>query len=160
MMGFSIPFGVFVLILVIWLLFRKGGYKRVPLDAPPGPDWVLTEERFVDPSSGESLEVWFHPSSGERAYVPLVAGRAVKLMVPRNAHERPIARVVYSGPVRAPVHKGQKIGMLKVWRGKEVVLEVPLQAGEDVGTGAIHRRAFDAATELFIGLFRAGFQRL
>ena len=97
---------------------------------------------------------------GERAYVPLVAGRAVKLMVPRNAHERPIARVVYSGPVRAPVHKGQKIGLLKVWRGKEVVLEVPLQAGEDVGAGAIHRRAFDAATELFIGLFRAGFQRL
>jgi len=40
------------------------------------------------------------------------------------------------------------------------VLEVPLQAGEDVGAGALHRRAFDAATELFIGLFRAGFQRL
>jgi hypothetical protein len=69
MIGFSIPFGVFVLIVVIWLLFRKGGYKRVPLDAPPGPDWVLTEERFVDPSSGETLDVWFHPSSGERAYV-------------------------------------------------------------------------------------------
>jgi hypothetical protein len=34
-----------------------------------GPDWVKTDERFVDPSSGETLDVWFHPGSGERAYV-------------------------------------------------------------------------------------------
>ena len=44
--------------------------------------------------------------------------------------------------------------------GNAVVLETPLQAGEDVGTGALHRRAWDAATELLIGLFRAGIQRL
>ena len=97
---------------------------------------------------------------GEQGSVPLVAGRAVKLAVPRGAREHLIARVVYSGPVRAPVHKGQKIGRLKVWRGNAVVLETPLQAGEDVGTGALHRRAWDAATELLIGLFRAGIQRL
>jgi hypothetical protein len=54
---------------VIWFAFRKGGYKRVPLDASPGPDWAPTGERFVDPTSGETLDVWFHPKSGERAYV-------------------------------------------------------------------------------------------
>jgi D-alanyl-D-alanine carboxypeptidase (penicillin-binding protein 5/6) len=37
---------------------------------------------------------------------------------------------------------------------------VPLQAAERVETGSIARRAFDAATELVIGLFRAGIQRL
>ena len=42
---------------------------------------------------------------------------AVQLMVPRGAREKIIARVVYTGPVPAPVQKGQKIGMLKVWRG-------------------------------------------
>jgi hypothetical protein len=36
---------------------------------------------------------------------------------------------------------------------------VPLQAAEDVGTGSMPQRAFDAATELVLGLFRAGFQR-
>jgi hypothetical protein len=51
------------------LLFRRGGYKRVPLDAPPGPGWTPTGERFVDPTSGETLDVWFHAGSGERAYV-------------------------------------------------------------------------------------------
>jgi serine-type D-Ala-D-Ala carboxypeptidase (penicillin-binding protein 5/6) len=68
--------------------------------------------------------------------------------------------VVYSGPVRAPVQQGQKIGMLKVWRGESVVLEVPLQAAESVDTGSMPQRAFDAATELVLDLFRAGFNRL
>jgi D-alanyl-D-alanine carboxypeptidase (penicillin-binding protein 5/6) len=49
---------------------------------------------------------------------------------------------------------------LKVWRGESLVLEVPLQAAESVGVGSISQRAFDAATELVISLFRAGFQRL
>jgi len=97
---------------------------------------------------------------GEQGSVPLVAQRAVRLMVPRGARERILARVVYSGPVPAPVQKGQKIGVLKIWRGDFMALEVPLQAAEDVGTGSMSRRAWDAATELFIGLFRAGIQKL
>jgi D-alanyl-D-alanine carboxypeptidase (penicillin-binding protein 5/6) len=97
---------------------------------------------------------------GDQSSVPLMAQRAVRLMVPRGARERVIARVVYSGPVPAPVQKGQKIGVLKVWRGDFMALEVPLQAGADVGTGTMSRRAWDAATELFIGLFRAGMQKL
>ena len=56
-------------LVLVWLLFRSGGYKRQPLDAPPGRDWTFSGERFVDPNSGEMLEVWFHPRSGERAYV-------------------------------------------------------------------------------------------
>jgi len=64
-------FGFVVLAVLVWALFRRGGYKRQPLDAPPGPDWQPTDERFVDPSSGETIAVWFHPQSGERAYVRL-----------------------------------------------------------------------------------------
>jgi D-alanyl-D-alanine carboxypeptidase (penicillin-binding protein 5/6) len=97
---------------------------------------------------------------GEQGTVPLVAARAIKLMVPRGARERIIARVVYSGPVRPPVQKGQKVGVLKVWRGDFMVLEVPLQAADTVQQGGIPRRAFDAVTELVIGLVRAGIQRL
>jgi len=97
---------------------------------------------------------------GAQGYVPLVADRAVRLMAPRGVRERVIARVVYYGPVRPPVRKGQRIGSLKVWRGDFMVLEVPLQAAESVGAGGLPRRAFDAAGELFIGLFRAGIQRL
>jgi D-alanyl-D-alanine carboxypeptidase (penicillin-binding protein 5/6) len=97
---------------------------------------------------------------GAQGSVPLTAGKEVRLMVPRGSRDKIIARVVYSGPVPAPVQQGQKIGTLKVWRGEFVVLEVPLQATESVDTGSMPRRAFDAATELVLGLFRAGFKRL
>jgi serine-type D-Ala-D-Ala carboxypeptidase (penicillin-binding protein 5/6) len=92
--------------------------------------------------------------------VPLVAGREVKLMSQRGVRERLVARVVYTGPVRPPVQKGQRIGALKVWRGDSVVLEVPLQAAEPVEQGALPRQALDAVSELLYGLFRAGIQRL
>jgi len=69
MTGFAVWCGIMALVVLAWALLRKGGYKRRPLDAPPGPDWEQTSERFVDPSSGETLSVWFHPPSGERAYV-------------------------------------------------------------------------------------------
>jgi D-alanyl-D-alanine carboxypeptidase (penicillin-binding protein 5/6) len=97
---------------------------------------------------------------GAKGHVPLVAAKEVKLMVPRGTRERIIARVVYSGPVPAPVQEGQQIGTLKVWRGDFLVLETPLQAMESVSTGSMSGRAFDAATELVLGFFRAGLQRL
>ncbi len=77
--------------------------------------------------------------------MPLVSPTPIKLLVPRAMSEKLSAKVVYSGPVAAPVQKGQRIGTLKVSRGDNVVLEVPLQAGEDVGSGSLHQRAFDAA---------------
>jgi serine-type D-Ala-D-Ala carboxypeptidase (penicillin-binding protein 5/6) len=97
---------------------------------------------------------------GEKGHVSLMAPKAVRLMVPRGSREKIIARVVYSGPVPAPVREGQAVGTLKVWRGDFVALEVPLQAATSVGTGSMSQRAFDAATELVLGMFRAGLQRL
>lgn len=55
--------------VVIWLLFRDGGYKRRPDERPTGPGWERTEERFVDPTTGQVLDVWHCSRTGERAYV-------------------------------------------------------------------------------------------
>ncbi len=63
------PLGFFIALLLVWLVFRSRGYKREPLDAPPRGDFRLTDERFLDPHSGAMLEVWYSPSTGERAYV-------------------------------------------------------------------------------------------
>ncbi len=62
-------------LVLIWLLFRSGGYKRRPLDAPPGPGWTLSGERFVDPQSGVLIEVWCNARTGERAYVRARSGQ-------------------------------------------------------------------------------------
>jgi D-alanyl-D-alanine carboxypeptidase (penicillin-binding protein 5/6) len=97
---------------------------------------------------------------GEKGRVPLMSKQAIRLMVPRGVSERITAKMRYLGPVRAPVRQGQPIGSLQIWRNDIKVLEVPLQAAADVGVGNTAQRAFDAATELVIGLFRAGAERL
>ncbi len=71
-----------------------------------------------------------------------------------------VARIVYTGPVRAPVERGQPIGKLRVTRGDIVALELPLQAGESVGTGGLTGRAFDAASEFVINLIRSSTDKL
>ena len=97
---------------------------------------------------------------GAQGKVALVSSIPIRLLVPRAMSDKLSAKITYSGPVPAPVTKGQPIGTLKVSRGESVVLEVPLQAGEDVGGGALHQRAFDAMGELVINVFRAGVDRL
>ena len=97
---------------------------------------------------------------GTQGRVPVSADGPIKLMVPRGTNEKVIAKMIYTGPVRAPVREGQSIGQLLVWRGDVKALEVPLKATESVGVGSTSQRAFDAATELVIGLFRSAAKRL
>src|SRR5580692_3787443 len=97
---------------------------------------------------------------GDQSYVHLLAPGTIKVMMPRNTTDRLLARIVYTGPVPAPITKGQTIGILKVWRGDNLALEVPLQAADDVGPGTMSQRAMDGATELMIGVLRAGVNKL
>ena len=97
---------------------------------------------------------------GESRSVKLASPEPIKVMVPKNGSDKLIARVVYSGPVRAPVESGQKVGLVKVWRGANIAVEAPVYAAEAVGMGSTVRRAIDGASELVIGMFRAGAEKL
>jgi hypothetical protein len=56
------------LVLLFGLAMERWRYK--PVTRPrPGPDWVQTNERFVDPESGKLITVFYQPSTGERRYV-------------------------------------------------------------------------------------------
>jgi len=92
---------------------------------------------------------------GASGSVPLVSDGPVNLMVQRNLNERVVARIVYTGPVRAPIERGQPIGRLRVTRGDITALEVPLRAGESVAKGGMTGRAVDAASEFVINLLRS-----
>jgi D-alanyl-D-alanine carboxypeptidase (penicillin-binding protein 5/6) len=97
---------------------------------------------------------------GADGSVPLVATGLVRIMVPKAGGEKIVARIVYTGPVPAPVAQGTRVGAIKVWRNDNLVLEQPLQAADNVGKGNISQRAVDGVSELMIGLFRAGAERL
>jgi serine-type D-Ala-D-Ala carboxypeptidase (penicillin-binding protein 5/6) len=97
---------------------------------------------------------------GERRSVKLASREPVKVMVQKNGLDKLIARVVYRGPVPAPIEPGQPVGLIKVWRGGNVAVETPVYAAESVGKGSTVRRAIDGASELVIGVFRAGAEKL
>jgi D-alanyl-D-alanine carboxypeptidase (penicillin-binding protein 5/6) len=97
---------------------------------------------------------------GTSRSVKLSSPEPIKVMVQKSGGDKLIARLVYSGPVRAPIEAGQKIGVVRVWRGGNVAMEAPVYAAESIGVGSTFRRAIDGASELVIGMFRAGVEKL
>jgi D-alanyl-D-alanine carboxypeptidase (penicillin-binding protein 5/6) len=97
---------------------------------------------------------------GESRSVKLSSPDPIKVMVQKNGNDKLIARVVYTGPVRAPIEAGQKVGVVRIWRGGNVAAEAPVYAAEAVGKGSTMRRAIDGASELVIGMFRLGAEKL
>jgi D-alanyl-D-alanine carboxypeptidase (penicillin-binding protein 5/6) len=97
---------------------------------------------------------------GESRSVKLASPEPIKVMVQKNGADKLIARVVYNGPVRAPIAAGQPVGVVRVWRGTNIAMEAPVFAAEAVDKGSTIRRAIDGASELVIGMFRAGAEKL
>jgi D-alanyl-D-alanine carboxypeptidase (penicillin-binding protein 5/6) len=86
---------------------------------------------------------------GEKAGVPLIAQNDVSVLVSRTAQARDIAsKVVYRGPVHAPVEKGQEIGKLLIYYQGTLVAERPLYAAETVAEGSLTQKAVSAVKEL------------
>ena len=59
-------------LILIGTLFERHRYRRLG-DAPPGPGWTDTGERFRDPETDAMVAVFFHAPTGERRYVRLRA---------------------------------------------------------------------------------------
>jgi D-alanyl-D-alanine carboxypeptidase (penicillin-binding protein 5/6) len=97
---------------------------------------------------------------GESRSVKLASREPIKVMVQKNGTDKLIARVIYNGPVRAPIESGQQVGVVKVWRGANIAVEAPVYTAESVSKGSTMRRAIDGASELVIGVFRAGAEKL
>src|SRR5690606_9065708 len=81
---------------------------------------------------------------GGTSAVPLKAKGPVELFVPITNRDKLTARIVYQGPLPAPVEEGQAVGTLKVWIGDTLSQETPLYAARSVAVGSLPHRAMDA----------------
>jgi hypothetical protein len=54
-------------IVLVGTLFERWRYRRIE-EASNGR-WQRTDEQFIDPTTGEPVEVMFDPRTGERRYV-------------------------------------------------------------------------------------------
>jgi D-alanyl-D-alanine carboxypeptidase (penicillin-binding protein 5/6) len=84
---------------------------------------------------------------GTAGSVPLSAPSDIKVLLQRGGSEKLTGKIVYEGPLIAPVEAGTKVAKLEIRRGSTVVLEQPLEAAETVEKGSLPSRAFDAAYE-------------
>jgi D-alanyl-D-alanine carboxypeptidase (penicillin-binding protein 5/6) len=96
---------------------------------------------------------------GAQGEVALVAEKPVKVFAARGSGEKLSAKIVYQGPLIAPVAQGVEVGRLKIWRGQSQVLDVPVKTGEAVAVGTLSQRALDAGLELAGGLLRKTFAK-
>src|ERR1700694_6085663 len=60
---------------------------------------------------------------GQSRSVKLASREPIKVMVQKNGTDKLIARVVYNGPIRAPIEPGQQVGVVRVWRGANFAME-------------------------------------
>lgn len=91
---------------------------------------------------------------GERSRVKLSAKGPVSVLIPAENRDKVIARIVYEGPIEAPVEPGVKVGKLRIWVGDMLTQETPLYTAEHVGVGSLWQRTLDALEELAIGWLR------
>jgi serine-type D-Ala-D-Ala carboxypeptidase (penicillin-binding protein 5/6) len=91
---------------------------------------------------------------GASSEVPLVADREVRILAPRNSSEKFTGRIVYTGPLIAPVEAGKEVARLKIFRGTEQLLDLPLKTTKAVEQGSLPQRARDAGLEYATVLFR------
>jgi D-alanyl-D-alanine carboxypeptidase (penicillin-binding protein 5/6) len=91
---------------------------------------------------------------GTKSRVALKAKGPISIFIPLSNMDRLVARVVYNGPLTAPVHEGTPVGTLKIWIGDSMSQETPLYAAETVELGSLQQRALDAVGELMVGWLR------
>jgi D-alanyl-D-alanine carboxypeptidase (penicillin-binding protein 5/6) len=91
---------------------------------------------------------------GAQSQVPLKAKGPVSIFVPLTNRDQLTARVVYKGPLVAPVDEGTKVGTLRVFIGRTLSQETPLYAARSVGVGTLYQRAASAIEELAVGWLR------
>jgi D-alanyl-D-alanine carboxypeptidase (penicillin-binding protein 5/6) len=93
---------------------------------------------------------------GADSEAPLVSEAPIRLMTPRGSSEKLSGKIVYTGPLIAPVEAGETVARLKIYRGAMLALDVPLKTGAAVEQGPLTQRAKDAALELGLQLFHKG----
>jgi serine-type D-Ala-D-Ala carboxypeptidase (penicillin-binding protein 5/6) len=96
---------------------------------------------------------------GAQSEVALVAEAPIKVFAARGSSEKLTAKIIYKGPLAAPVAEGEEAAHLKIWRGASEVLDVPLKTAAAVATGTLSQRALDAGMEMAGGLIRKTFAK-
>jgi serine-type D-Ala-D-Ala carboxypeptidase (penicillin-binding protein 5/6) len=115
-------------------------------------DWGFrTFKPFRLFDAGEKVSdalVW----GGTSHYVPLVGDGDINLLLPITATGAVSASIVYDGPIKAPIRKGDQVATLRVTAAESTATnDIPLYAGEDIGQSSFYMRGIDSLLVLAFG---------
>lgn len=117
-------------------------------------DWGMTAFDKVELFGRDETVGEASVFGGDRSRVKLQAKEPISVLVPVGGGENFVGRIVYQGPVSAPVKQGDQIARLVVYDDKLVIREVPLFASESVIVGSMVQRSWGAIYELAFGWLR------
>lgn len=69
----AMPLLIWGAVLLLAAVFERWRYR--PHTSQAG-GWQPTDERFIDPQSGQAMQVLYNPHSGERRYIPIMPAAA------------------------------------------------------------------------------------
>ena len=93
------------------------------------------------------LDVWV----GNKKKVNVLPSEDFYITIPKRKKNIIKAVLEYEGPIKAPIKKGEKIGLLKVYMSDELVKEIDILAAEDVKISNIFVRLFTSLNYLVWG---------
>ena len=89
---------------------------------------------------------------GTRHYVPLVGNGNIDIILPFNTSGQVTAQILYDGPIKAPIRKGDQVAVLRVTAADtQATNNIPLYAGEDIGQSNFAMRGLDSLLVLAFG---------
>ena len=88
---------------------------------------------------------------GSAGSVALATKEPLYVLLQRGVKQRLRARVVYDGPLVAPVARDRQVGTVRVWIDDDLAVEKPVYTKVDIGAGSMTQRAVDAVSQLLIG---------
>ncbi len=95
---------------------------------------------------GDAL-VW----GGTKRSVNLAGKGEVSILLPRSASRKVKVAIIYQGPLKPPIRKGDQIAYLRVTGANAVVNKIPLYATEDIGDGSIWMKGVQSLLYLAFG---------
>ncbi len=94
-----------------------------------------------------SLSVWL----GKKNKVDVVVAEDVYLTVPKRKKKTIKAVIEYNGPIKTPISKGDKLGILNVYVSGDLIKEIDILSNEEIKRANIFSRLFKSLNYLVWG---------
>lgn len=89
---------------------------------------------------------------GTQHYVPLVGDGNINIILPATASGKVSASIVYDGPIKAPIRKGDQVAVLRITSAESSATnDIKLYAGDDIDQSNFAMRGLDSLLVLAFG---------